>query len=246
MERDEIARLEPRLREAPSLAAFSADAGAIELVETTKLFVRVAQEADARVQLGLEARLVVSGSRIIGVKVADEVLGTDVVVVAAGVDSNLLMEPLGMSLPIDSSPGMLVRFKTPSPLVNGIVASPPRELRQVSANIMVSPEFGLEGGPQTAAERALKDVQHMLTGVETLKLDGWGIGQRPIPADGLPIVGFAPKIEGLYVTVAHPGVNLAPAVGRFATMEILDGVSVNQLAACRPQRFLGTQASSSR
>jgi glycine/D-amino acid oxidase-like deaminating enzyme len=34
-------------------------------------------------------------------------------------------------------------------------------------------------------------------------LDGCGVGWRPIPADGLPIVGFAPGIAGLYLTVSR-------------------------------------------
>ncbi|MGH6919428.1 MAG: NAD(P)/FAD-dependent oxidoreductase, partial [Geminicoccaceae bacterium] len=36
----------------------------------------------------------------------------------------------------------------------------------------------------------------------------------------------------------HSGVTLAPAVGRFAAMEILDGARVDLLAPYRPERFL--------
>jgi glycine/D-amino acid oxidase-like deaminating enzyme len=85
----------------------------------------------------------------------------------------------------------------------------------------------------------------MLTATEDIKLDGAAIGWRPIPADGLPIVGFGPEIEGLYFTVMHSGVNLAPAIGRLAAAEILDGVSVSLLDACRPKRFLHRQLSGS-
>ena len=55
------------------------------------------------------------------------------------------------------------------------------------------------------------------------------MGWRPIPQDGLPIVGFLPGIGGLYVSVMHSGVTLAAAVGRFAAAEILDETEIRLL-----------------
>lgn len=244
IERSEIVRLEPNLREPPHLAALAGGAGAIEPVETTRLLVRAAQESGALVKLDMAAaKLVVSGSRVRGVRLAGQVCDADIVVVAAGVSTNLLMEPVSITLPIDSSPCVLVRCKTPGCLVNRVVASPSREVRHVSEDIMVTPETYSTDGPQAAAERSLADVKGMLAGTETVTLDGFGVGWRPIPADGRPIVGFAPGIEGLYLTVMHAGVNRAPAIGRLASDEILDGVSVSLLDACRPARFLDRSTS---
>jgi glycine/D-amino acid oxidase-like deaminating enzyme len=244
MERDEIARLEPNLREPPPVAAFVAGAGAVEPMETAQLLVRAAQDSDARVHFDTEAaKLVVSGGRVTGVRVAEHIFEADIVVVAAGVGTNQLTEPIGIKLPIESSPAILVRFRTPGVLVNRIIASPPREVRQLSEDIMVSPEMvspetDIADELEAVGERVLTDVQRMLSGTENLKLEGVGLGWRPIPGDGLPIVGFVPAVEGLYLTVMHAGVNRAPAIGRLATVEILDGVSVDLLDACRPRRFL--------
>jgi len=60
---------------------------------------------------------------------------------------------------------------------------------------------------------------------------------RPMPEDGFPAVGFVPGPEGLYVAVMHSGVTLAPAIGRFAAEEILDGARIDLLAPYRPSRF---------
>lgn len=243
IERDEIARLEPNLREPPPVAAFHADAGAIEPLETTQLLVRAAQDLGARVHFDTEVSLEVSGSRVTGVRIVEHVFEADIVVVAAGVDTNLLVEPVGIKLPIESSPAMLVRLRTPGVLVKRIVASPPREVRQVSDDIMVSPEMvspeaAMADGYEAVGERVLADVKRMLTGADNLTLDGVGLGWRPIPADGLPVVGFASQVEGLYLTVMHAGVNLAPAIGRWAAVEIVDGVTMSSLDACRPERFV--------
>jgi glycine/D-amino acid oxidase-like deaminating enzyme len=239
MERDEIARAEPNLREPPILAAFETGAGSVEPLATTQVLVRAAQESGARVQFDVKAaELVVAGDRVTGVRVGTQVLNADFVIAAAGVGTNALMEGTGISLPIESSPAMLVRLKTPSVLVNRIVASESREVRHFSEGIMVSPETDLTDGPKAAAERVLTDVQRMLTGAETIELDGAEIGWRPMPADGLPIVGFVPGVEGLYLTVTHAGVNYAPAIGRLASVEIIDELSVRLFDACRPARFL--------
>jgi len=88
------------------------------------------------------------------------------------------------------------------------------------------------------------------------------IGIRPMPADGIPIIGYvraelpagspassltdqhpashtdAPTAAGIYVCVVHPGVTLAAVVGRLAAEEILEGTRSPALEPCHPDRFL--------
>jgi len=42
----------------------------------------------------------------------------------------------------------------------------------------------------------------------------------------------------IYLAAMHSGVTLAPIIGRFAAMEILDGVTVDALADFRLERLL--------
>ena len=63
------------------------------------------------------------------------------------------------------------------------------------------------------------------------------VGWRPMPADGMPIVGFTPDAPGLYLAVMHAGVVMAPVVGRLATGEIVAGNEAEALAPCRVSRF---------
>jgi glycine/D-amino acid oxidase-like deaminating enzyme len=74
-------------------------------------------------------------------------------------------------------------------------------------------------------------------GLEDAWIEAVDVGFRPIPEDGLPITGFAPSIGGLYVTVMHAGVTLAPIVGRLAAAEIVDDASVALLEPFRLDRF---------
>ncbi|RUU51646.1 FAD-dependent oxidoreductase, partial [Mesorhizobium sp. M2C.T.Ca.TU.002.02.1.1] len=76
-----------------------------------------------------------------------------------------------------------------------------------------------------------------LRGADGLELDFHTVGYRPTPADGFPIVSRAEGVGGLYVAVMHSGITLAPAVGLFATREILDGERDALLAPYGLERF---------
>ena len=65
-----------------------------------------------------------------------------------------------------------------------------------------------------------------------------GIGYRPMPADGLPIVGFSDQLPNMYIAVTHSGVTLSPILGTYASMEILDEQKVDYLENYRLERFL--------
>ena len=62
-------------------------------------------------------------------------------------------------------------------------------------------------------------------------------GRRPMPRDGLPILGFTPSAPNLYLATMHSGVTLAALVGECAASEILDGADIDFLAPYRLARF---------
>jgi glycine/D-amino acid oxidase-like deaminating enzyme len=68
-----------------------------------------------------------------------------------------------------------------------------------------------------------------------LELDGYTIGHRPVPRDGVSIVGQA--APGLYVAVTHSGVTLAAGIGRAVAEEIRTGRRDSVLAGFGPERF---------
>ena len=59
--------------------------------------------------------------------------------------------------------------------------------------------------------------------------------ERPIPADGLPAVGYVRP--GVYSVVSHSGITLAPLLGPLVAAEIAESVSLDILAPYRPTRF---------
>jgi glycine/D-amino acid oxidase-like deaminating enzyme len=242
VERDEIARLEPNLIQLPVCAAYAANEGALDPMAATEILVHEARRAGAEVRLASEVvALTAHGDRITGVRTAQETLAADWVVLAAGTGTGALCKPLGLQLPVETSPAVLVRLQTAGRLANGVISSPEFEIRQASESCLLVAEDYIddsdENGPDAIAHRTTSVLKERLRGGDGVTLKDVTVGLRPIPNDGLPIVGLGSGIEGLYVAVMHAGVTLAPIIGRLAATEILDGVALDALQLCRLERF---------
>jgi len=60
---------------------------------------------------------------------------------------------------------------------------------------------------------------------------------RPMPADGLPIVGAFPGLKGVYLLVTHSGITLGPLLAQLLADEIVTGRISPWLERYRPDRL---------
>ena len=250
LEREEVRRLEPLWRNPPACAAFAEAEGAIEPAQATRTLVSAACAAGARLLTGRRCEAITTaGSAITGLQLSGGPVAADGVVLAAGAASPALLAPLGLRLPVSASPAMLLRFRTPRPLVSRILSTPEAEIRQVSPSLMVGAEDYREeedeDDARARAEAALSALRTGLQGGEAITLESHQVGWRPMLADGLPLFGALPGWAGLSLAVMHAGVTLAPLVGQVLSREILDGDRDRQLDRYRPKRLSGPPRGSS-
>jgi glycine/D-amino acid oxidase-like deaminating enzyme len=151
-----------------------------------------------------------------------------------------------VDVPVSGSPALLLRFGTPCRLVCGVVSAPDMEVRQDSAGVLLAAAEHADGASEDEARRAagrtLAAIRRRLRGGSGATFGGAVVGVRPMPRDGLPIVGFARGAENLYLATMHSGVTMAAVVGRLAACEILDGSPSPLLGFCRLERFAGPSA----
>jgi glycine/D-amino acid oxidase-like deaminating enzyme len=223
----EAAALEPALSDPPSVAAYSPAEGAIEPLEATQELLVDAERRGARLRIGQSVEgLLEQGGRVTGLRLADgtEILA-DTVVLAAGAATGRLAATAGVEVPVEDPPGLLVSTEPVEPLLNGLVVGPGLELRQLrDGRLLGSGHYaGTDPGrdPARTAEALLDVIRAGLKGGEALRMGGYTIGHRPVPKDGLPIVG--PVLPGLHLAVTHSGVTLAPVIGRVVAEEVLRG-----------------------
>jgi len=240
VERAEIAVLEPGLLAAPPRAAYAADDGTIDPRAVTRALLGAAAGQGAEIRLDDEVQDISTRPEGLRLATAAGSLDVDCCVLAAGIASSGLCARLGVALPMRPTPGLLVHSKPSVRLLHHVIEAPGLHMQQRGPRIVVGESFG--GGPapndvEAEGLRLIERVNQHVRGAEALELERVTTGQRPIPEDGRPVVGFAPDVPGLYLATMHSGITLAPAVGRFATMEILDGARVELLAPYRPERF---------
>ncbi len=225
------ATLEPGLRQPPDWAVWAPGDGAADPVGVTERLVAGARDHGARVHPDTPVTAVRrdTAGRVAGVETTAGPLDSATVVLAAGVATAELAAPLGIHVPVAPSPATLFRLSAPPGLVRTVVHNRDFDLRQAATDrLHVAAD---------SPERTLAAIRSTFHGAEDVELLSARVGQRPMPADGEPIIGPVPEVPGLYLAVMHAAVTLAPAVGRLAARELLDDTVEPALAGCRLDRF---------
>jgi len=183
----------------------------------------------------------------------------DLVVVAAGVGASDIARMIGLDVnPLRlATPGVIVTTEPMEPLLNTVAYTSDAHFHQRSDGRVVIGEKA--GAPQTdqhqafltdrpnaypttelanePAARVIDLARRYVPQIADAKVERVGVGWRPLPRDGLPIVGHLKAAPGIYLAAMHSGVTLAPIIGHLAAMEILDGVRVDLLSDFRYDRF---------
>jgi glycine/D-amino acid oxidase-like deaminating enzyme len=226
----------------PDLALHVREEGAAEPVAATLALIESARARGLEVLeeltvTGLEAR----AGKVTGVRTESGVLTADAVVVAAGVDTVRLAATIGITVPVEAPPGLIVHSRPVPKLLDGLVIATELHVRQThEGRIIAGSDFGgTDPGndPNGAARDLFTKLKAFLKGGQSLEMDFFTVGFRPTPKDGFPILGTADGVDGLYLAVTHSGITLAPAIGAFAAEEILTGAREQLLAPYRLSRF---------
>ncbi|MEV5608838.1 FAD-binding oxidoreductase [Streptomyces sp. NPDC052225] len=185
-----------------------------------------------------------AGSRVTGVVAGERHRTADVVVNCAGPGADRLAALAGARLPLRRVPGLVAASRPlPGGPLTAILSAPGIDLRPTPDGGVLSLSWEVDarldgtavGGLPQELHRRARTVVPALRGVPVADAR---IGVRPVPADGLPLVGEIPGAPGIYHLVSHSAVTLAPVLGRLAAQEITTGRTAPELAAYRPDRPL--------
>ena len=176
-------------------------------------------------------------------------------VIAGGVDSPFLAAEVGYKMPLIHSPGILLHTQRVKPVLGRVVESPNTYFKQYADGRIVGNDgyyapnilehAAILRGPQEMpeeirrqhGERILDVIKQKLPAADDAQYDHLTLGYRPMPEDRMPIVGFVPGRNDVYLAVMHSGVTLAAIMGRYVAAEVAHGKSIPDLAPYRPERF---------
>ncbi len=244
---DELARAEPALTQRFAGAVRWSDPWSVlDPYALTQSYVALFEKLGGRVVTG-DAMSLASGPKG-GWQVMTEegpVEGKEVVV-ALGPWSEMLTAKLGYAFPLGVKRGYHMHYSTEGGATlnnwlldteRGYVLAPmSRGLR-----LTTGAEFAARDAPKTPVqlERAEKVVRAMLPLGKRLDAEPW-MGARPCTPDMMPVIGAAPRHEGIWFAFghAHHGLTLGPITGRVIAEAMAGEKPLIDISAYRPDRFI--------
>jgi D-amino-acid dehydrogenase len=145
------------------------------------------------------------------------------VVVAAGAWSTRLLDPLGVSLHIESQRGYHVQFRGASPVSRTVVLADRKVfMTPMEAGMRVGGTVEIAGlaAPPDPRRAALLErfARETFAGLDAVGATSW-MGHRPCMPDSVPVIGPVAGRPGLHVAVGHGHLGLTDAVATAERIE---------------------------
>jgi D-amino-acid dehydrogenase len=149
----------------------------------------------------------------------------DSVVVAAGIWSLKLLQPLGYHIPLETERGYHIMLPHPGVPVGRCVVPADRRVfitpMETGLRVAGTVEFGGTARPPTPRRAALlrQDIAAVFPDASTEGVEGFWMGHRPSLPDSVPVIGPSARISGLFFAFGHGHLGLtgaAPTAGMLA------------------------------
>ena len=180
----------------------------------------------------------------------------DAAVLATGADVPRTLADLGVQVPDATPTGLLVRTKQIDAPLRAVLNTPRVAVRPTPAGSLVLDadwserevtdrhDGTYEVKPETV-KGLLREASEVLAGRPTLPFESYGVGPKPIPGDGEPVLGELDAVAGYFVAFTHSGATLGLIAGELLAGEIVHESRHPLLQSFRPTRF-GAATSDSR
>lgn len=186
-----------------------------------------------------------TNGKVTGVQTTNGRITTELVINAAGPFAPQIAKMVGVNLPITPRRGVILISEKIRKVVHGNIlcaeyiaakhltnednqASPPYGIglslgQTESGNLLIGGSREFVGFNKTVKPEVLAAISahanQIAPSLSSVRIIRSMVGFRPFTADGLPIIDFAPEVEGLIIAAGHEGdgIALAPITGHLVT-----------------------------
>ncbi len=174
-----------------------------------------------------------------------EFIEADSVVLASGSWSTQLAKSIGVNIPMQPGKGYHRNITPPEVSLNTacVLAERHVAVTPMSGSLRLSGTMELSGMNHRLVSKRLNMLSEgasvFLEGIDEAQTISEWCGLRPCTADGLPVIGWAPNIKGVFVATGHArmGFTLGPVTGKLVSECILDNEPSIDLSPLRVDRF---------
>jgi glycine/D-amino acid oxidase-like deaminating enzyme len=190
------------------------------------------------------------GGRVAEIKTERyQTIEVDAVLLAAGSNVPELAAQLGVTIPDATNTAFLIKTQPVETQLQAVLNTPRVSLRpapngglavdadwtESHIEVLADATYHI---PAETIDELLAEASHVLAGGPILSAATYGMGPKPIPGDGEPVLGQIGHIDGLYVAFTHSGATLALIIGELLGYEMINKQSHPLLAPFRPDRFI--------
>jgi glycine/D-amino acid oxidase-like deaminating enzyme len=236
----------------PQGAIFNPGEGWVDLPSLIDLLLAEFRSRGGRLVEGVgRARINVAGGRATGVLTADQTaIEADAVLLAVGPAVPGTLAEFGIRVPDATPISLLVKTKPIKTPLRAVLNTPRVAVRPTpdgalvldsawsEEEVTVNPDGSYAVRDETV-HGLLAEASAVLEGTPRLNLASYGVGPKPIPGDGEPVLGAIEDIAGLHVAFSHSGATLGLIVGELLAREIVAGNRHPMLASFGADRFSG-------
>jgi glycine/D-amino acid oxidase-like deaminating enzyme len=171
----------------------------------------------------------------------------DAVVLATGAGVPAMIADLGITIPEATPVSLLVTSRPVHHPLRAVLNTPRVSLRPTPdgalaiesdwANAHITWAADAYQVPPAVIDELLAEASVVLEGKPEIDAAWWGIGLKPVPGDGEPVLGRVDDVKDLYVAFTHSGATLGLIAGELLAYEIVTGASHPMLAEFNVRRF---------
>lgn len=257
LSRDDVLRMEPDLDPAELTTeeiAFFPREGWIEPTRLIGHLLSTAVSGGAEVvRDDAVTRLTVTAGTVRAVRLASgRTLPVDAVVNCAGPKAAGVTELAGLELPMRNTRGVLIYTSPVAVSVTHVIHAPHVHARPDGAGRLLlhtheidDAAYETEGGiavEEAAVEKVLEAGRSLYPGIRAATVESVRVGERPIPGDGLPVLGRSAELPNFHFAVSHSGATLSVHAGDLVAAEALGEDRADALAAFRFERLSASPA----
>jgi glycine/D-amino acid oxidase-like deaminating enzyme len=232
-------------------AIFNPQEGWVELPRLVAQLVRQFESLGGQVRAGAgRCEVMLDGGRVTGVCTGSgEVVRCDSTVLATGADIPRTLAGMGVDIPDSTSLALLVRTPAFGTSLRAVLNTPRIAVRPTPEGGLVLDSVwgneqvvGRDDGTYEIHDKTvqvlLEETSAVLEGNPRLTCESYGVGPKPIPGDGDPVLGLLTEIGGLHVAFTHSGATLGLIAGELIADEIVHEAPHPLLDPFRPSRFV--------
>ncbi len=197
-----------------------------------------------------KARVIVEGGRAAGIETAKgKRYEADAVLLATGHHVPKMAADAGQTIGDDTPIALLVQTKPLGHPLAAVLNTPRVAVRPApGGTLSIDADWAADQGVKvkpdgtyevdhSVVEALLDEASKVLDGNPKIEVASIGVGGKPIPGDGEPVLGALKAIPSYYVAFSHSGATLGLIVGELLAYEIATGKEHPMLATFRPERF---------